>query len=55
MRKNMLFLKMEMSCLMAILKELLADSKFSKKINGRQFVVKSGLKTIKVPKIFVDK
>ena len=46
--------KMEMSCLMVTLDELLGDYQFSRKVDGLQSVVKNGPKTIKVLKMFVN-
>ena len=43
-----------MSCLTVTLDELLGDYQFLRKVDGLQSVVKNGLKTIKVPKMFVD-
>ena len=55
MKKNKQFLKMEMYDLIkTTLIVILEDCKFSKKVNGKQSAVKSGLKTIMVPKIFAD-
>ena len=55
MNKNKQFPKMEMSDLMkTTLIVILEDCKFSKKVNGKQSAVKSGLKTIMVPKMFAN-
>ena len=55
MNKNKQFPKMEMSDLVVTLNELLGDFKFLREVNGQQSVVKSGLKTIKEPKMFAGK